>query len=246
MTMLQCRGLLRSYGSRRAVDGLSFDVHAGEAYGLLGPNGAGKTTTIKMVCGILDPDEGAITIDGIGLDHRTRAVALASLGYVPDDIALFPPLSLAENVSFWCRVYGLKRREREQRTTEVLDLVGLADRAGEHLERCSGGMKRRVNLAVGLIHHPRVLVLDEPTVGVDAQSRASLLSTIGALRDQGTAVLYTSHYFDEIGRLCDRIGIIDHGRMLIEGAPERLVDRNTGIEDLEALFLQMTGTELRD
>src|SRR5262245_61024285 len=239
MTMLSCSRLRRSYGSRRAVDDLSFEVRPGEAYGLLGPNGAGKTTTIKMVCGIVDPDEGTITIEGIPLDRRTRATALASIGYVPQDIALFPALSLADNVSFWCRVYGLRRRERRKRTTEVLDLVGLADRAGDRLDSCSGGMKRRVNLAVGLIHHPHVLVLDEPTVGVDAQSRASLLSTIGALRDQGTAVLYTSHYFDEVSRLCDRIGIIDHGQMLIEGAPEDLVDGSAGREDLEALFLQL-------
>ena len=165
---------------------------------------------------------------------------------MPDDIALFPALTLEENVLFWCRVYGLRRRQRAVRTSEVLELVGLLDRAGERLERCSGGMKRRVNLAVGLIHRPRVLVLDEPTVGVDAQSRANLLATIGALRDQGTAVLYTSHYFDEIGRLCDRVGIIDHGRLIVEGAPDDLVRDGGGTEDLEGLFLQMTGSELRD
>jgi len=245
-TVLACRELVRSFGSRTAVRGLSFEIAAGEAYGLLGPNGAGKTTTIRMVCGILEPDSGSVTIDGIPNSGRDGRRARAALGYVPQDVALFPTLTLGENLEFWARMCGVPRRGRAERIVEALRTVGLATRADDRLERTSGGMQRRLNLAAALLHEPRLLVLDEPTVGVDAQSRASLLETIGQMRDDGVAVLYTSHYLDEVERLCDRVGIIDHGELLLEGAPDEIVGRVDGQGDLQELFLDLTGRELRD
>jgi ABC-2 type transport system ATP-binding protein len=231
--VLTCTGLAKAFGDRRAVDGLSFRVAAGEAYGLLGPNGAGKTTTIRMVCGILAPDRGRVTVEG-------------SLGYVPQDLALLPTLTVMENLRFWDRVQGLPRRGRRDRTAEVLDVVGLAGRAGERVERCSGGMQRRLNLAVALLHRPRLLVLDEPTVGVDTQSRASILATLARMRERGTALLYTSHYMDEVERLCDRVGVVDHGHLVEEGPPADLLRARPELADLEGLFLELTGRELRD
>jgi ABC-2 type transport system ATP-binding protein len=242
---LACSALRKRFGERSAVDGLAFDVRAGEAYGLLGPNGAGKTTTIRMVCGILPPDGGSVTIAGRAVSGREGAAARAALGYVPQGLALFPSLSLVENLRFWAQLQGVPRRGRDERVHEALELVGLADRATDRVEHCSGGMQRRLNLAAALMHRPRLLVLDEPTVGVDPQSRAALLDRLAELRDEGTAVLYTSHYMDEVERLCDRVGIIDHGTMLVEGTPQGL-PAIYDVPDLEAVFLQLTGRELRD
>ncbi|HZM42484.1 MAG TPA: ABC transporter ATP-binding protein [Acidimicrobiales bacterium] len=243
--VLVCSELVKSFGERGAVDRLSFEVRAGEAYGLLGPNGAGKTTTLRMVCGILPSDHGTATIDGRAVSGRDGARARASLGYVPQGLALFPTLRLDENLRFWAKLAGVPRGQRRARVAEALALVGLEDRARDRVEQCSGGMQRRLNLAVALLHRPRLLVLDEPTVGVDPQSRASLLDRLAQLRDGGAAVLYTSHYMDEVARLCDRVGILDHGRLLEEGDPHELPARY-GCEDLEAVFLQLTGRELRD
>ena len=244
---LMCTELSYAYGERTVVDGLSFVVRPGEAYGLLGPNGAGKSTTIRMVCGIATPRAGAVVVGGCPLRPGPAGrTARADIGYVPQDVALYPSLTVAENLRYWATVLGVARRDRRARAHDVLRVVGLADRAGERIERCSGGMQRRVNLAVALLHRPRVLVLDEPTVGVDAQSRAALLQALAALRDGGTALLYTSHYMDEVSRLCDRVGIIDGGRLLAEGAPAALVAEHPGVTDLEALFLDLTGRALRD
>jgi ABC-2 type transport system ATP-binding protein len=243
--VLCCQGLARAYGDRPAVRDLSFQIRAGEVYGLVGPNGAGKTTTIRMVCGILDPDRGSVTLAGGAIGGRAGRRARAAMGYVPQELALFPVLTLAENLEFWSRMYGVPRRRRARCVAGALACVGLADRAGDRADRTSGGMRRRLNLAIALLHEPRLLVLDEPTVGVDPQSRASLLDTIGRLRDGGTAVLYTSHYLDEIERVCDRVGIIDHGVLLVEGTPGEIV-RGGGDNDLQDVFLRLTGRELRD
>jgi ABC-2 type transport system ATP-binding protein len=244
---LACRDLVKAYGDRTAVDGLSLTVDAGEAYGLLGPNGAGKSTTIRMICGLLRPDAGTVEVSQEvgGADGAAGQGAAPSLGYVPQELALFPTLSLWENLEFWGRMLGVERRERRGRIDEALESVGLASRAADRVDRTSGGMQRRLNLAAALVHRPKLLVLDEPTVGVDAQSRASLLETIGRLRDQGTAVLYTSHHLDEAERLCDRVGIIDHGRMLAEGEPAAL-SAERGAADLYELYLDLTGRDLRD
>jgi ABC-2 type transport system ATP-binding protein len=244
--VLSCRNLHKAFGGREAVQGLSFDVMAGEAYGLLGPNGAGKTTTIRMVCATLAPDRGQVSLDGRPIGRGGDRRVLAQLGYVPQGLALLPNLTLAENLRFWARIQGIPRRERRVRVDEALEVVGLSDRGRDRVEHCSGGMQRRLNLAIALVHRPRLLVLDEPTVGVDAQSRSAILTTLSQLRDDGTAILYTSHYMDEVQRLCDRVGVMDAGRMIEEGPPDALLAARPELADLEGLFLELTGRDLRD
>jgi ABC-2 type transport system ATP-binding protein len=220
--MLWCSGLRKRYGDRLAVDGVSFFIGARECYGLLGPNGAGKTTTISMLCGLIPSDGGEITIDG----HAGGTLeAKASVGYVPQDLALYPDLSAAENLTFFGELYGLGGKVLAGRIAETLELVGLADRAKDRIGTYSGGMKRRANMAAGLLHRPKLLVLDEPTVGVDPQSRNAILETVGRL---GIAVLYTTHYMEEAAKLCDRIGIIDDGRLIAEGSAAELVRAHGG------------------
>ena len=220
--LLQCAGLRRAFGDIMAVDGVSFTIAPGEAYGLLGPNGAGKTTTISMLCGLLEPDTGEVRVAGndMGADPKT---AKATIGYVPQDLALYPDLTAHENLSFFGRLYGLRGATLRERVDEVLGVVGLVERGDDRVGTYSGGMKRRVNIAAGLLHRPRLVVLDEPTVGVDPQSRNAILESVAALSDAGTSILYTSHYMEEVERLCDRVGIIDSGRMVAEGTRRELV-----------------------
>ncbi|OHV37927.1 antibiotic ABC transporter ATP-binding protein [Pseudofrankia sp. EUN1h] len=199
-------------------------IAPGETYGLIGPNGAGKTTTISMIAGILAPDEGRIAVAGLPMTTRSAA-AKALVGLVPQDVALYEDLTVRENLRFFGRLQQLPRRELAARIAEVLDVVGLADRAGDRVSECSGGMKRRANIAVGLLHEPRLLILDEPTVGVDPQSRNQILESIGALGVAGMSVLYTTHYMEEAERLCDRVGIIDDGRIVAEGTRRELIAR---------------------
>jgi ABC-2 type transport system ATP-binding protein len=220
--VVRCAGLRKRFGERVAVDGVGFGIAEGETYGLLGPNGAGKTTTISMLCGLLHPDGGTVEVGGAPMSTG-RCVAKAHLGLVPQDIALYPDLTARENLLFFGRLQGLDRPSLRRRVGEVLELVGLLDRAGDRVEGFSGGMKRRCNIAAALLHEPTVLVLDEPTVGVDPQSRASILDGIAELQRGGMAVLYTTHYMEEAERLCDRIGIIDEGRLVAEGSQAELV-----------------------
>jgi ABC-2 type transport system ATP-binding protein len=220
--VLECRGLRRHFGEIVAVDGVGFHIAAGETYGLLGPNGAGKTTTISMIAGLLERDGGEVTVDGEPM--TTRSVrAKSAIGYVPQDLAIYPDLSGRENLMFFARLYGMPTAEARRRSAEVLTLTGLADRAGDQAKHYSGGMKRRLNIGLGLLHRPRLLILDEPTVGVDPQSRNAILDSVAALSGAGMAVLYTTHYMEEAERLCDRIGIIDHGRLIAEGTRADLV-----------------------
>jgi ABC-2 type transport system ATP-binding protein len=235
--MLSCSGLRKSYGQRLAVDGVSFSIAADECYGLLGPNGAGKTTTISMLCGLVPSDEGEITING----HAGGTLeAKASVGYVPQDLALYPDLTALENLTFFGELYGLTGKELHGRIGETLELVGLADRAKDRVGTYSGGMKRRANMAAGLLHRPKLLVLDEPTVGVDPQSRNAILETVGRL---GIAVLYTTHYMEEAAKLCDRIGIIDDGHLIAEGTAEALVRAHGG---REKVLLNCADADLAD
>jgi ABC-2 type transport system ATP-binding protein len=220
--VLVCRGLRKTFDDRVAVDEVGFQIAAGECYGLLGPNGAGKTTTISMICGLLDRDAGEVEVAGQPLTSTSVAVR-AEVGFVPQEIALYPDLSASENLRLFGRLYGLSGATLQSRIDECLALVGLSDRAGDRIEDYSGGMKRRANLAAGLLHEPSLLVLDEPTVGVDPQSRHALLETVADLREQGRAVLYTTHYMEEAERLCDRIGVIDMGRLVAEGTHRQLV-----------------------
>ncbi len=220
--VLECRELHKRFGDTVAVRGVSLRVHEGETYGLLGPNGAGKTTTISMICGLLEADAGEIVVAGRAL--TTRSVdAKAAIGYVPQELAIYPDLTARENLRFFARLYGLSTVDARARVDEVLDVIGLADRAGDQAKTYSGGMQRRLNIGIGLLHRPRLLVLDEPTVGVDPQSRNAILESVERLSAAGMAVLYTTHYMEEAERLCDRIGIIDLGERRAEGTRAELV-----------------------
>jgi ABC-2 type transport system ATP-binding protein len=221
-TVLRAAGLRKRYGSIEAVRGVSFEIAEGETYGLLGPNGAGKTTTISMVCGLLARDAGEVTLDGTPIDVGAVA-AKAAIGYVPQDLALYPDLTARENLEFFGRLYGLQGARLRSRIAEVLDTVGLTARAGDRTDKYSGGMQRRLNIGIGLLHQPRLLLLDEPTVGVDPQSRNAILESIAALGKSGMAILYTTHYMEEAERLCDRVGIIDAGEIRAEGTQRELV-----------------------
>ncbi len=220
--VLNCSDLRKRFGQLQAVDGVGFEIAAGETYGLLGPNGAGKTTTVSMLCGLLEPDGGEVTVAGVPMDPgATRAKAY--VGYVPQDIALYPDLSGRENLRFFGRLYGLSGSDLDGRVSRMLEVVGLEERAAERVDHYSGGMKRRLNIAAGLLHDPKLLVLDEPTVGVDPQSRNAILESVAALAQAGMAVLYTTHYMEEAERLCDRVGIIDEGKIIAEGTRRELV-----------------------
>ena len=225
--MLQVDGLRKAFGKRVAVDDVSFAVAPGETYGLLGPNGAGKTTTISLICGLLVPDAGTAAIAGADILSEPLT-AKAAIGLVPQDIALYPDLSARENLRLFGRLQGLNGHDLSNRIDETLDLVGLADRAEERIEAYSGGMKRRANIATGLLHRPKLLVLDEPTVGVDPQSRNAILESIEALGGAGLSMLYTTHCMEEAERLCHRVGIIDEGRLIAEGSRQELLAATGG------------------
>jgi ABC-2 type transport system ATP-binding protein len=220
--VLTCEGLRKTFGERVAVDGVGFEIARGETYGLLGPNGAGKTTTISMICGLLTRDAGTVSVAGRPLDTKTVDVK-SLVGFVPQEIAIYPDLTAHENLAFFGKLYGLGGRELAARVDELLGTVGLADRAGEKTAGFSGGMKRRLNIALGLVNRPTLLVLDEPTVGVDPQSRNAILESVAAFSSQGMAVLYTTHYMEEAERLCDRVGILDEGTLRAEGTRRELV-----------------------
>jgi ABC-2 type transport system ATP-binding protein len=232
---LSIRNLSKSFGGRRALDGVSLDLHSGEILGLLGPNGAGKTTLVRSVAGRVVPDGGTLAI--LGLEPAEDA-ARAIRGWVPQEIALYPLLSPRENLWTFGRYQGLAGEGLESGIRKNLEWIGLADRADDKAERLSGGMKRRLNMAAGTIHGPKVLLLDEPTVGVDPQSRERIYSMIGELKAQGVSLLYTTHYMEEAERLCDRIAIIDNGQIIALGTPEELVRSTLGTR--QALTIETT------
>jgi ABC-2 type transport system ATP-binding protein len=238
--VLSCTGLRKRYGELQAVDGVSFEIAEGETYGLLGPNGAGKTTTISMLVGLLRPDEGEVHVLG---DRLTPSAtdAKAAIGLVPQDLAIYPDLTARENLRFFGRLHGLGRDRLAERIDEVLELTGLADRADDRSEDFSGGMKRRLNIGIGLLHQPRLLVLDEPTVGVDPQSRNAILESVEQLATAGMAVLYTTHYMEEAERLCDRLAIVDRGHIVGEGTRRELTGR---VGELDRVRLEVAGDVL--
>lgn len=211
--LLEIDHLSKSFGSLKAVDDLSFTVEAGEAFGLLGPNGAGKSTTMMMICGLLQPDGGEVRLEGHPLDRRQPA-SRQRLGVVPQDLAIYPDLTARENLLFFSGLYQLAGAERQRKVDEALDQVGLTGRAHDLAHTFSGGMKRRLNFAAAVMHDPVLLILDEPTVGVDPQSRAHLIDCIQDLQKKGTAIIYASHYMEEVQAVCSRAAIVDHGRLL--------------------------------
>lgn len=224
---LEVTRLAKAFGSLRAVADVSFGVDPGSIFGLLGPNGAGKTTTLSMICGLLRPDSGEVRVDGRSFwSDPDRARRL--LGVAPQELALYEELSARENLEFWGRLAGLDSARARRRAGELLEALSLTERAGDAVKLYSGGMKRRVNLGIALMHEPRLLLLDEPTVGIDPQARANILEFIRDLRARGTAVLYTTHYLEEAEHLCDRVGIIDQGVVLAEGTLAELQQRLGG------------------
>lgn len=230
--MIQVRQLTKRYGALTAVDGVSFDLRAGETFGLLGPNGAGKTTMIHMMTGALRPDSGQVEIDGA--TDPTRPDVRRGLGIAPQSLSLYEELTAAENLAFFGRLYGLWGAGLRQRVEACLDFAGLSDRRDDRLKTYSGGMKRRLNLATALVHDPKVLFLDEPTVGVDPQSRNHIFERIETLKQRGCTILYTTHYMEEAQRLCDRVAIMDHGRILALDAVAGLIQRHGGRSVVEA------------
>jgi ABC-2 type transport system ATP-binding protein len=222
MKAIEVLDLHRSFGENKAVQGVSFDVQQGEIFSLLGPNGAGKTTTISMLSCLLRPDNGDARVMGHSIRADQNGVK-SVLGVVPQDLALYEDLTARENLTFWGKMYGLRGSALKVRVDEVLDVIGLRDRAKERVGKYSGGMKRRVNIGVALLHKPKVIYMDEPTVGIDPQSRRNILDSVVALKDQGMTVLYTTHYMEEAQELSDHIAIMDHGQMIASGTNEELV-----------------------
>jgi len=258
--MLGITNLHKSFGATRAVDGVSFVVERGQLVGLLGPNGAGKTTTVSMIAGLVTPDQGAVTIGGVSVSSDSDPVK-RRLGLVPQDLALYGELTARANLRLFGALYGVSGAALDRAIASSLTLVGLLDRAGDRVKTFSGGMKRRLNLAAGLLHDPDILLLDEPTVGVDPQSRSAIFDNLEQLKSRGKALLYTTHYMEEAERLADRIVIIDHGRVLADDTLSGLrgrvpagADGNASLADaggegaasLETLFLALTGRTLRD
>lgn len=239
--------LHKSFNEHKAVNGVSFSIYRNEIFGLLGPNGAGKTTTMRMLSTVLEPDRGDVTIGGYSIRHDADAVR-GLIGVCPQDLALYEDFSAMDNLVFFGRMAGLKGEEARAQAESNLAMVGLLERARGKVAKFSGGMKRRVNLAIALMAHPQLLFLDEPTVGIDPQSRNNIFETIRGLRDRGMTVLYTTHYMEEADHLCDRIAIMDGGQIVAMDTPFQLKSQ-IGPPDkvtLEDVFLKLTGRSLRD
>ena len=221
--IVEVYNLAKSYNGRPAVQGINFTIRQGEIFGLLGPNGAGKTTIISILTCLFPQTNGTAIIAGHDVVREASAVK-SLIGLVPQDLAIYPTLSARENLLFFGRIYGLKGRELRQRTDDMLKIVGLYERANDLVKTFSGGMKRRLNIAAGLLHQPKVLFLDEPTVGVDPQSRNFIFENIEELNRQGMTIFYTTHYMEEAERLCQRVGIIDQGQIVALDTPKALID----------------------
>lgn len=233
--ILEVKNLVKKYGDFTAVKGISFDVQEGEIFSLLGPNGAGKTTTISMLSTLYNPTDGDATIDGHSVRKDPMAVRQV-IGVVPQDLALYEDLTARENLEFWGQMYGLSGKSLASRIDEVLAQIGLTDKAKNRVRTFSGGMKRRMNIGVGLLHKPRLLFMDEPTVGIDPQSRRAILDTVKDLNAQGMTVLYTTHYMEEAAELSSRVGIIDHGELIALGTQKELTQQ---VGQTETLILHL-------
>ncbi|MBL0182122.1 MAG: ABC transporter ATP-binding protein [Chitinophagaceae bacterium] len=228
-----------------AVNDISFSINRNEIFGLLGPNGAGKTTTISILCGLFVPTSGKVTIDGKNL-HTESSSIKKIIGIVPQDIALYPTLSARENLEFYGSMYGMRGKDLKDKIETWLQKLGLIDAAKRKVSTYSGGMKRRVNLIAGVLHSPKILFLDEPTVGVDVQSRNVIIEHLKNINREGTTIIYTSHHMEEAEHFCTRVSIIDQGRILTQGTPAELISNNNGATNLETVFLNLTKRKLRD
>jgi ABC-2 type transport system ATP-binding protein len=234
--MIKAENLKKRFGSTVALDDVSFEVKNSETFGLLGPNGAGKTTTIQLLCGLLKPDSGIVTLNG--RTDPTLVDVRMSLGVVPQTLAIYEELSAEENLLFFGRIYGLSGRRLKERVSNCLEIAGLTQRRKERVSKYSGGMKRRLNMVCSFLHEPPLLLLDEPTVGVDPQSRNSIFDTIEAMKKQGLTIIYTTHYMEEAERLCDRVAILDHGKILDMDSVHNLIAKHGGASHIEAVLEQ--------
>jgi ABC-2 type transport system ATP-binding protein len=228
-----------------AVNDLSINVNRNEIFGLLGPNGAGKTTTISILCGLFPPTSGKVKINELDLNKDLEQIKKI-IGVVPQEIALYPTLSARENLNFFGNMYGLKGKALKDKIELWLSKFGLTEAANRRVSSYSGGMKRRVNLIAGILHSPEILFLDEPTVGVDVQSRNVIIEALKELNKQGTTIVYTSHHMDEAEHFCTHVAIIDYGKIITEGSPKQLIADHTGCDNLESVFLKLTNRRLRD
>ena len=240
-SILEVKELVKKYGDFTAVNGISFDIKEGEIFSLLGPNGAGKTTTISMLSTLFIPTSGEATIGGHSVTHDPMAVRNL-IGVVPQELALYDDLTARENLNFWGQMYDLSGKPLKTRVDEVLEQIGLADKARNRVKTYSGGMKRRVNIGVGLLHKPRLLFMDEPTVGIDPQTRRAILDSVDALNQQGMTVLSTTHYMEEAEELSDRVGIIDHGELIALGTQAEL-NRSVGENNTLVLHINESQNE---
>ncbi len=246
--ILKTNDLTKKYGSKIAVDNLNLEIRKGEIFGLLGPNGAGKSTTMNMICDILRPTLGNVELFGKDL-HKNRKEILKKLGYIPQDLAIHGNLKAWENVELFTSLYGIKGEALKTAIDESLEYVGLLEKRNEYAKNFSGGMKRRLNIACALGHKPELLIFDEPTVGIDPQSRNFILNKIKQSNEEGTTIIYTSHYMEEVEAICTRIAIMDDGKIIASGTSEelkKLVVDNTESITLEEVFLTLTGKKLRD
>lgn len=219
--ILEVKNLVKRYGETLAIDNVSFGIKEGEIFGLLGPNGAGKTTAINTIIGIMIPDKGDISIFGKDMKKYSMEIKRC-IGIVPQEIAIYPDLTAYENVEFFGRLYSLKGSQLKERVEKVLDFTGLTERRKQQAKKFSGGMKRRLNIACALVHNPKLIIMDEPTVGIDPQSRNHILESVKKMRDEGATVIYTSHYMEEVEELCTDIAIMDHGKIIARGSKEEL------------------------
>lgn len=242
MKILEIKGLEKTFKDLKAVDGLSLSVEQGDIHGILGPNGAGKSTTMNCILGLL-PYEGEITFEG----GKSIKAWNKNIGYVPQDLAIYPELTPAENIRFFCALYGFKGTKLKERVARALDFVGLADVKDKMAGEFSGGMKRRLNMACGIAHSPKLIIMDEPTVGIDPQSRNRIMENVKELNRQGATIIYTTHYMPEVEDICSKITVIDHGKIIADGTKDEIM-HSAGMNDasMEQIFLQLTGTDLRD
>lgn len=243
-TAIVIKGLTKRFEDVTALDGLSFEVMRGELFGLLGPNGAGKTTMINVLCGLVEPTGGEAYVAGHDVQKERKKIK-ELIGVSPQDTAIYPFLTGKENIELFGALHSMPKERLREKTGELLEMLGLKEDADRRVGNYSGGMKRRINLVMGLVHDPEIAFLDEPTVGMDPQSRRAVWEFIRDLKEQGKTVILTTHYMEEAEQLCDRVGIIDHGRLIALGPPQELMEKY-GARDLEDVFIQLTGRRIRE
>ena len=237
--LIEARALTKKYGKNTALRGIDLEIAGGEIFGLFGPNGAGKSTFISILATLLKPTSGDILVNGISVSEQPDRIK-PEIGFVPQDIALYPMLSGRDNLDFWAGIYGLRGKQKKERIEEAVAVARLEDRIGERVSQYSGGMKRRLNIAVSLLHHPRILVMDEPTAGVDIKSRRYKMDTLIGLREEGRTIVFTSHYIDELETLCDKIAVMNMGIIPAVGSPAQL-KQLCGVNNLESMLFKLTG-----